>query len=54
MGCGVIQMYDLPVGECALGVMGCDWWGRGVYWQIIGKILVSVAVGYAVQEIASG
>lgn len=35
----MIQMHDLPVGECALGVMGRDWWGRGVCWQIIDKML---------------
>jgi len=37
--CDVIQVCDLPVGECAFGVMGCGWWERRVYWQIVDKML---------------
>jgi len=42
IGSGVIQIYDLPVEWCALRVMGRDWTGRGVYWQMIGKMLAVV------------
>jgi len=44
VGFGVTQMCDLVVAGCAFGVMGRDWRGRGVYWQIAGKGLAGVVL----------
>ena len=40
--------------EGVRGVMGRDWWERGVYWQIIGKMSAKAVIGCAVQKAASG